>query len=673
MLINVGMTRVATKRAAGETPYPPKDYYFTDFTGVADNTDLLTLAGWDAYNTTGIVTPDPTGTVANRWKVVSNRLTWVGAADFSTLPGGTFVGINAPASNLVFKFKLKALPSSGASLVIVLASTNVNNSMFVQCTNSSGTMQSVSLQKNIAGTVSSIGSLGGIGDIKLNDEVEFRVFGTKVWLYVNGIRITASAGVDIGSFSKGALVGFGTRNTAGAAFDDVYIAELGASVSVTDTQIFWAGLIGSGRSVPFAGTYSGTVSALDYRVVNSSTLAVVKYWARVSGATISGGVWSANLSVPMADTTTNPKFKLQVRAANDIDANTSGNNFTVGVCVGSYGQSNSAYRGQGSATSHAVAHGYAWSADNASVWLGGGTTSTIRSELLATQIAASIGIPVGVHVDGRASQSITNLIDQSAGMPWSDVLSRTALSKAYGYISAWLWTQGENEAGSSVAFDESAYRSNFDTLLGLLRGAISVNSDVSVGVVVIGRFTGTHVSGATFGNANWYATRRGLVNLADKTGVYVASNFVDTPMVDDYHYTANGYVENGRRSGLSMRKYMGYAPSGYNGRGSIITGATRSGATITLAVDLNGASSISGSGLTNYEVSTDDFATTKTISSVAVSGGNIVITLSADPSAAVKVRSFYGMTYGTPTFAIGNYADGTTIPVEPLYVAIESS
>ena len=96
-------------------------------------------------------------------------------------------------------------------------------------------------------------------------------------------------------------------------------------------------------------------------------------------------------------------------------------------------------------------------------------------------------------------------------------------------------------------------------------------------------------------------------------------------------------------------------------------------AVITLPVDLNGAASLAGTGLTNYQVSTDDFATTKTISSVAVSGSNIVLTLSADPGAPVKVRSFYGMTYSSPVRAIGTYADATTIPVEPLYVAITSS
>ena len=72
-------------------------------------------------------------------------------------------------------------------------------------------------------------------------------------------------------------------------------------------------------------------------------------------------------------------------------------------------------------------------------------------------------------------------------------------------------------------------------------------------------------------------------------------------------------------------------------------------------------------------MSTDDFATTLTISSVAVSGGNIALTLSADPGAAVKVRSFYGMDWTSPVRAIGTYADGTTIPVEPIFDAITAT
>ena len=216
--------------------------------------------------------------------------------------------------------------------------------------------------------------------------------------------------------------------------------------------------------------------------------------------------------------------------------------------------------------------------------------------------------------------------------------------------------------------DEAAYRTAFEALLTKLRTLAGRNTPV--GVTIVGKST------APNGPSVWGAMRAALFRLDDMDGVSISHNFVDTPMADDFHYTANGYLEANRRTALSLAKAMGY--STHDGRGPIITGATRSGATITLAVDLNGAASISGTGLNYYEVSTDDFATTKTISSAAVSGGNIVITLSADPGAAVKVRSFYSNSYGNspnpaPVFAIGTYADATTIPVEPLFVPITSN
>lgn len=151
----------------------------------------------------------------------------------------------------------------------------------------------------------------------------------------------------------------------------------------------------------------------------------------------------------------------------------------------------------------------------------------------------------------------------------------------------------------------------------------------------------------------------------------MATHLTDATLADSLHYTADAYVENGRRAGMSMAAALGYG--GVNGRGPLITGATRSAATITLVVDLNGASSISGTGLTNYQVSADDFATQLTVSSTAVSGSTIVLTLSADPGSSVKVRSFYGMDWTSPVRAIGNYADGTTIPVEPLYQPITAA
>lgn len=229
------------------------------------------------------------------------------------------------------------------------------------------------------------------------------------------------------------------------------------------------------------------------------------------------------------------------------------------------------------------------------------------------------------------------------------------------------------QAGSSAAqvFNETAYRATFDALLGKLRGAIAGRADAPVGVCVIGHTSDGHMSGATFGDANWSNVRACLTRLVNKPGVFLATGLQDGTLTDSLHYVANSYVENGRRAGMSMAAALGYG--GANGRGPLVTGVARSGATVTLSVDLNGASSLSGTGLTHYQVSTDDFATLKTISSAAVSGNSIVLTLAADPGAPVKVRSFYGMTWTSPVRAVGTYADATTIPVEPIYSAITSN
>ena len=548
--------------------------------------------------------------------------------------------------------------------------TDNKNCAFINSVNSGGVMQDVSCSKSVAGIKIGVSNDGvprpdGLGrPIQTGDVLEVRVIGSRLHLLINEIQISPAAGWNLDMtipFVKGSIVGLGT-NAGGGVVDDIYIASLSAVLSINDPAVFIPGSIPlGGRSAPVSGTYAGTVSALDYRIVNAATGAVVKPWERVASPIIAGNVWSANVFVPMCDTTVNPKIKIQVRAANDIDATALSTPTCVGLTVGSYGQSNSANRGTGGATPHAVAHAYTWSSDASSVWKGGDTTSDLRSQLWATKLAQITGIPCGVLVLGEGGASIQSLTT----VFWESAANDKAVSaSAKGYVASWLWTQGEAEASDTDGVNVTEYRGHFDNLLGLL-GGISATPTPKVGICVIGKTTGGHVSGDSAGNLHWSKQRENLFNMTDKPNVYIATNLSDAAMIDAYHYTSDAYVENGRRAALSMGKAMGY--STYDGRGPIITGATRSGAVITLSMNLNGATSVVGTGLTNYEVSANDFASVLDINSVAVSGSNIVITLAADPDAPVKVRSFYGMTYGTPTLAIGTYADGTTIPVEPIY------
>lgn len=125
------------------------------------------------------------------------------------------------------------------------------------------------------------------------------------------------------------------------------------------------------------------------------------------------------------------------------------------------------------------------------------------------------------------------------------------------------------------------------------------------------------------------------------------------------------YSGSTRRDGMTIAR-RGYSALAYDGRGPIVTGASISDTVITLAVDLNGASSISGSSLTGYAVSNDDFTTTLTISSATVTANQIVITLSSTPTGTVKLRSFREPNYTDSSLAVGAYPDSVTIPVFPI-------
>ena len=660
--------------------FPAKDFYFTDFAGIADATTLRSLEGWAAYNSASATTPERDGWIVQAGSVIRTTESYW---DYDPAPGKFIIGRDTGSADHVLRFKVSSLPLNGETLMVAIAATAQDNSIVFTCQNFNGSMQGMALRKNVGGVLSLLTMTGGptsgplfSDGLTVGDTVELRSFGRKIHLLINGIRITQAAGADVdegGAFTKGNICGFGTGQGLGFSVTDVYVAALTASLSVTDSQIFWPGAMSpAGRNVPLAGSYSGDVQAIDYRVINAATGAETKPWVRISATTISPSSWSASVFVPMCDTATNPKVRVELRAANDVDSVAPSTNMAVGICVGSYGQSNSTFRGQGYATPHAVSNSYTFSDDDGVEWLGGASVTTTRSQLWASKMSEQTGIPVGIFVAGWGSKTIVELSKRGSGDDVLDEMEALCqLANAYGYVGAWLWTQGEAEASAALIFDEGAYRSQFDVLLSELRGPIAANSSAPVGVCVIGRTSGGHINGATFGDANWSAVRSGLSRLNDKPGVFMATHLTDATLVDSLHYTADAYVENGRRAGLSMRKALGYGA--YDGRGPLVTGATRSGAVVTLAIDLNGAASIAGTGLTHYQVSADNFATLLTISSAAVSGGNIALTLSADHGAAVKVRSFYGMDWTSPVRAIGTYADGTTIPVEPIFSAITSN
>lgn len=671
--------------------------YSQDFAGITNGTLLRNVAGLAAFNSTS-----STNAIRDQMVVSGSNFGATVNNDFNPTPGLFIIGADAGSASHVVRLRV-AVGGAGAHSHIVFAATDQTNCAYAEILwSAGGTASSIFIKKRDAtGEVSIIGyNTGNMPELdrpstvlQAGDEVEIQCVGQRAHLFVNGKRISDAAGVDLDTtraFTKGTKCGIGTfNNDTTVRWDDLYIAPLVTSLALGSTFAydqfpkFWAGAIGSGRAITLSGTYSGTVpTGIQYRVVNDASGAVVQDWSNAASVTIGGGNFSASCLAPMCDNTTNPRIRIQLRTHSDVDARCmTAIGSAVGIGLGIYGQSNAGAMGQGTGVTPyaASANVYSWNANNGALWVRGTVTGDgINSHKMATQVSAAAGVPVGLFGFGIAGQLITDLNRSGGGLGfapwWDDLLNAANLANFTSYAYGWTWVQGEAQASGSnpPGPDETSYRSEFDTILSLLRG-ISLTPNVPVGVAVIGRDTGTHTDGATAGADAWTRTRAILARLVDKTGVHIAGSLFDLPQdtTPSQHLSGDGYVEVGRRYGMSMRKALGYG--GADGRGPIITGATRSGATITLAVSLNGAASISGTSLTNYEVSTDNFATTKTISSAAVSGSAIVITLSADPGAVVKVRSFAGMTFGTPTLAQGTYADTTTIPVEPIYTAITSN
>lgn len=656
---------------AGIANFPPKDFYFADFAGIADATLLRSLPGWVAYNSAA-----STNVARDLWYVQSGIIQSTATEDYEPAPGRFILGRETGSTDHVIRATLKATPVSGRYLTVVVAGTDQLNCVYFQCAAGASAMGSLLIKKVSAGVTTQIFSVAGISsalgrNLAVGDSVELKVVGQTVHLIIAGSAITPIDGVNLdtgGAFVKGTKAGFGTGYNKNTAWDDVYIAAASAAIQVSATPIFWPGSIPQwGRTVPLSGTYSGDVPGLAYRVVNSSSLVVIKDWALMTDQVIAGGDWSGKAFVPMSSTAAHPKCKVQVASTSDIDSYGPTNATAVGLCIGNYGQSNATGRNSsGVATSHEVANAYSWSPENLSVWQGGTSTTVRRCQIMASKLAVASGVPAGVLGLGEGATFIHQLNTRGAGVFYlDDNESKAVTANAYGYVSSWLWTQGEAEASSGV-FNVESYRSNIDTLLAELRAGMSGGYSSSFGVCIIGRREDSYA-----GDAGWSAARKCQFELTDKPGVYVSTNLNGLPMVDSLHYTADAYVESCRRAGMSMAKAMGYG--GFDGRGPIVTGATRSGAVVTLAVDMNGATSLSGTGLTNYDVSANDFSTLLAKTSVEVVGASIVITLAADPGATVKVRSFWGMKYGTPVIAIGTYADGTTIPVEPLFAPITAA
>lgn len=525
------------------------------------------------------------------------------------------------------------------------------------------------LIKVVGGTKTRIvaSSLTGAGSV--DNEYELQIIDGRAYCYLNGSPIGDGGGYDISDVTASSSAGFSLREQT-ASWDDFEAESL-----VTDTMSITAAPAanavlqrpagGGDFELTLSGTYAGAEpDHIQWRLEDGSGGLKTGYdWSTVGGATIADGDWSATVDIPPDADRDRYIVKLRTRdIGNTVIAEAQSLAFTVGDVWIGVGQSNMVGL-FGSGEGEAGAGGCAIFDPGTGDW----STSSARIGHFLNGLADLVGVPQGIAAGlGENSTSIRyhapahtsteGSVDEGAN--WPNIEDAVL---ALGDCAGELRVIGENDAGGALtkqqqkdAFD--AIRSAFKTLTGRSDGQFTTL------VMVTGRN-----DGGAGTDANWQAVREAQAEwCAATTGAYVAGDCISLSMADSLHYDSAGYVEMARRFARTAAFVAG--DSAYDGRGPIIAGATIVGDEVTVHFDLNGSSTLSGTGPLDGWEYYDGSWNAATDADV---DGNTVVFTGAD---ATQVRYLYGADPDVADIVRGDVkADGASaanLPAEPTRGAV---
>jgi hypothetical protein len=549
---------------------------------------------------------------------------------------------------------------------------------------------------------------GGVRQMVVGDRMDYAVWNANLYLYKNGLSMRAALSL---STLTGTRFGFPTNSGGFDGADNVGATPLTKRITIDALKRPYPRIQGLGgyadgaRDIAVTGTWECKTdtppTGLHWRLIDfefgDKAGYVYKEWDWVSSpifgaGSLSGGVytgtWSATIRVPCGLAGKRP-YMLAVRTSDDTFAYAVQGPFAVTYTIGAFGQSNMAnYAGTNNVAGvpdHPGGTYYKPSdppsmADAinrvASSWYDSqteGLASDINSGMVSKLLSDALDLPV--HVINLAIPA-TGAVNVGPSGTNATYL-QTHLAFGGGAFDAIMMSQGENEFFSTS--EASAWKGTWrDTNIPGFR-AWSGQPDgtvIPVFVSITGRYDAVPADPTQANTASTTLRRSQVELVSEVSNTYLANHHVGCVMVDSYHYgatTETGMKEVCRRMGLTLAQQLG--SGSYDGRGPYATGVTRSAANLTIAINLNGASSIAGTALTSWEVSTSaDFSTgNQTINSCAVSGSDVAIVLAGDPAAPVYVRNHTGYNPDISAWVIGTYADASTIYMEPVLVPLLSN
>lgn len=433
-------------------------------------------------------------------------------------------------------------------------------------------------------------------------------------------------------------------------------------MSITLTELDDGRIIqrfGAVGTIPISGTYVGSPTAIEARIVNDGTSTEVVTWTVIDSAP-SGGVFSGNLAnVPQGGW-----YNIQVRFANDPATVDNGvNKVGVGILVGCIGQSN-IYNwfavGDGTLTpSPLIRKYYNGTQPNLGVKVKGWNTLPSSSSngaiSFANELVSIYGVPIGLLDHGWGGKALRPEADKSTngnywlnnapGLVYSDFVNDAV---SLGGLEFVVWIQGERDAQNaedgSTKITYDMYRSGDPAdpgleyfITGRVRADIPNKSQyqsLPFFVVYLGSDTGTAI------DDDWFDIRRAQLYVVENVAdVYPGASMLDLPKADSLHYTAAGYTSLGLRCARAIAQSDGLSTYGY---GPKITRATINGTDILLSVDHRSGTDFSSVGpYTGFKVYDGGIEVTP-ITASKNSASEIKLTLPSVPSGVVTVRYQYG-------------------------------
>ena len=616
-----------------------------DFSGALDTT----LAG-KTTTTGGLVWFGVGPFATNR---AGLKLTGAGALKSTVNDSGA--AINTGSANHYAQGRLLNIQTTNAYTGLLLAATDANNYILVAPLGAS----TVRVIKRIAGVTTVVNTISTplvVGDVLRAEKLD-----GVVKVYKNGAQIGLTAGYSITDAAVSTVTNAGIWAPVFIAnadiMDDFESGTLGGTEPPSLTigsgpsvnQVYQRSPGASSKAVPFSGTYAGTAPTDIQAQIETVGGVVISAWSTVSGATIGSGSWAASVTVPQR-----PEWlvvKLRTRDSGGATlAQATSSQFGVGVLVMIDGQSNAVNLG---AVSGGTAPSVPFAKWTGSAWAT--TTNGAGERALIQELASQLGVIVGVGNSAANGTGISAHVPPAATHWLSTTNMLTAMG---GDCELMVWMQGESDAAAGADVSASYSTALQSIADGMLTATGRTAAQFRLLVGVMGRNDGG--SGT---NVGWQSVRIGQVNAATAhAAIDISHDCIDLSMTDTLHYDAAGCAEAGYRFARSALKWLGV--STHDARGPRIASASRTGSTVTVALDLNGSASLTGSApLTGWEFYNG------TVWAAATDAAVVGDTVQFTGAGATAVRYLYGSDPDVSALARGNLTPSASssigLPVEP--------